>query len=396
MAKGRKISIPKDKYVGQIEINEGNLRIPFLKKKKVALLFVCLNEHYWSYITQVVKDCKEKFLPHHKVDFFVWTDISRFPSVVESIQKRLQAFEGTPNERLKSVMDLLVEVIARFQTYPATTGIVQSMEPKGFRFRRENNAKMWIETGLPLHDEDAISKAIQFGQETINAIMSAAAAEVESFKHSCTIIETEPMEWPIPTLMRYHLFLGEEQKLNGYDYLFYLDADMKVVQKISDEILGKGLTAAPHPGYVLNKRLIPPYEPNSESTAFIPRLGFYAQEGHQKRFYPFYAAGGFQGGVTEKFVRAMKKMKSNIDKDFHKNYQAIWNDESHWNKYLWDYQTRGGNITFLDVSYIYPDSLIKDYYEKIWGRSYEPKIITLTKPFNLSPGALADLGMGSL
>ena len=38
----------------------------------------------------------------------------------------------------------------------------------------------------------------------------------------------------------------------------------------------------------------------------------------------------------------------------------------------------------LSPSYVYPDSLIKEYYEPIWGKSLLPKIITLTKPFTLS------------
>ena len=138
--------------------------------------------------------------------------------------------------------------------------------------------------------------------------------------------------------MRYHLFLNEEEKLKDYEYIYYLDADMRVVQKISDEILGN-LTAAPHPGYVLDKKLIPPYEPNPESASYIHRLGqLVEEEPGKKRFYPFYAAGGFQGGTTKSFLKAMKETKKLIDKDFDKNYIPIWNDESAWNKYLWEYQ----------------------------------------------------------
>ncbi|HVX00468.1 MAG TPA: hypothetical protein VHA52_08555, partial [Candidatus Babeliaceae bacterium] len=74
-----------------------------------------------------------------------------------------------------------------------------------------------------------------------------------------------------------------------------------------------------------------------------------------------------------------------------RNYTAIWNDESHWNKYLWEYQKGGGDITFLDPSYVYPDSLIKEYYVPLWGREYQPKIITLTKPFSVSPQGASEL-----
>jgi len=73
-------------------------------------------------------------------------------------------------------------------------------------------------------------------------------------------------------------------------------------------------------------------------------------------------------------------MRDAIDKDMVTNYVARWNDESHWNKYLFD----NPPSVVLDPSYVYPDSLIEGYYKKIWGRDYTPRIITLTKPFTTS------------
>lgn len=285
-----KVKIPKNKYISKIEVNNDNIEVGFQKKLKIALLFVNINERYWPYFKKVVEDCRQNFLPHQQVDYFVWSDMP----------------EGT------------------------VAGV--------------------------------------------------------------TLTPTDAIEWPAPTLMRYHLFLQREEELKKYDYIFYLDADMRVVQNISNDILGKQLTAAPHPGYVIQSRLIPPYEPNPESEAYIPRLGFMGKdEKGVTRFIPFYAAGGFQGGKAKDFIKAMKVMKQRIDKDFNRNYTAIWNDESHWNKYLWEFQQKGGDITFLDVSYIYPDSLIKEYYEPMWGIKPEPKIITLTKPFTLTKQAANEL-----
>lgn len=279
-----KIPLPKGKYIKRIDVNEKDLDISFAKKKKVALLFISLNAHYWPYAKQVIEDCKSNFLPQHNVDYFVWTDM--------------------PEENLSNV----------------------------------------------------------------------------------TIIPTEPIEWPHPTLMRYHLFLNEEERLKDYDYIFYLDADMRVVTKISDEILGQDLTVALHPMYDLNPTYVPPYEPNIKSTAFIPRLSQIIDEKGKQRLRPLYLAGGFQGGTAQSFIKAMKSMKKWIDKDFNNNYVAIWNDESHWNKYVF---TKKGpildpRVIVLGPEYIYPDSLIKEYYEPRWGRKLEPKIITLTKPFSIS------------
>lgn len=196
-----------------------------------------------------------------------------------------------------------------------------------------------------------------------------------------TIYPTEPMGWPAPTLCRYNLFLEQEERLKEYDYVYYCDADMLFVSRVGEEILGEGLTAAQHPMYALSQEYVPPYEPNPKSTAYIPRVGRILEKGDKKKFQPLYYAGGFQGGRPEVFIQAMKEMKKNIDTDLSKGYISIWNDESHWNKYLF----KNPPAVVLSPSYIYPDSLIKSYYQsKIWGRSYCPKLITLTKKFSMS------------
>ena len=197
------------------------------------------------------------------------------------------------------------------------------------------------------------------------------------------VFPTEPTEWPLPTLMRYNLFLQEEEYLKNFDYLFYIDVDMQIVDWIGEEILGDGLTAAQHPMYALRSILHPPYEPNPESTAYIPRPGRILEEDGKKRFEQLYYAGGFQGGKTEDFIKAMKVMRKNIEDDFNLNYIARWNDESHWNKYLFE----NPPVVVLNPSYIYPDSLIAEYYFKVWGRNYSPKIMTLTKKFTTSSEA---------
>ncbi len=202
-----------------------------------------------------------------------------------------------------------------------------------------------------------------------------------------TVIPTEPHAWPTPTLMRYHLFLGLEEKLKEYDYVFYCDADMLFVSKVGDEVLGEGLTVAEHPMYSLKQEYIPPYEPNPLSKAYIPRLGKVIDVNGKKRLKPIYAAGGFQGGRTEEWLKAMKTMKTWIDEDFMNNLIPIWNDESIWNAYLFRLTQTGllpeGTVV-LNPSYIMPDSLNKVYYQKVWGRNYVPKLITLTKSFSLS------------
>jgi len=288
------------------------------KKFKVALVFICLNPLYWQYAPEMVQGTKEYFLPGHKTDFFFWTDIPENPYEV------YHKISASWKERGKDINDIVI------------SNQIQNIS-------------------------DSINKLR--GQKDIN------------------IIPTEPVEWPYPTLLRYNLFLQEEHKLKDYDYVFYLDIDMKIVNIVGDEILPKeGLMAALHPMYALRKEYWPPYEPNPTSASYIKRPGQIISDGGKPRFMPLYFAGGFQGGKADKFIEAMKETRKIIEQDMNKGYVPIWNDESAWNKYLSENQPE----IVLTPSYIYPDSLIKEYYEPLWGQHYQPKIITVTKWFTTS------------
>lgn len=199
-------------------------------------------------------------------------------------------------------------------------------------------------------------------------------------KIDAKIVPTESHPWPTPTLHRYSLFLNEQKLLEEYDFIYYIDADMLFVSRVGDEIFGD-LVAAQHPMYAIRQEYIPPYEPNEKSTAYIPRVGRVIDKNGKKRLEPLYLAGGFQGGRSGTFIEAMKKMKEMIDEDFTKNsYIAVWNDESYWNRYCLD----NPPTIVLSPSYVYPDSLVKQYYIPTWGRNFCPKLVTITKSFSLS------------
>lgn len=227
-----------------------------------------------------------------------------------------------------------------------------------------------------------------YGDEITETVPMTLEQAKESLKRlqnieGVTYFPVDSVEWPLPTLMRYTVMLGQEEKLKDYDYLFYLDADMRIVNVVGDEILGEGITAAQHPMYALDRKFIPPYEPNPGSHSFIPRPGRTGVRDGKAFFEPLYFAGGFQGGKADVFLEAMKGTKRIIDADMVNNYIPIWNDESAWNKYLFE----NPPAIVLSPSYIYPDSLIEEYYVKVWGKRYTPRIVTLTKPFSISKEA---------
>lgn len=310
-----------------------------LPKYKVAMMFICLNQPYWEFIGKAISGAKQFFLPDHNVDYFLWSDIP-----TKDTKEYLDSLNKLPTQK-EIEENILKSVITEVQ-YPDAR-MRPTISPNQFLSR----------------------------EAVINGVSEARAIK------DLIIFPTEPIEWPYPTLFRYHMFLQQEEALKDYDYVFYCDADMVFANMVGDEILGDGLTAARHPMYALRENLNPPTEPNPESTAFIKRPGMYAVKNGQNFFQPMYYAGGFQGGKTKDFFTAAKEMKKNIDIDLDsKKYVARWNDESHWNKYLFD----NPPAKVLSPAYIYPDSMIKEYYEPIWGRSFNPKLITLTKKFSLA------------
>lgn len=312
-------------------VNYFQANVESVKKNfKVAFCFICLNPLYWEYVKEMVMGAKTFFLPGHQTDYFFWTDIPEKPEEIQNMMT--QAMYGMAQQK--------------------------GIQDPNFAHR--------------------VNTAVE-GALSVRSIPNV------------NIIPTASADWPYPTLLRYNLFLQQEEKLKEYDYIFYCDVDMKFVNIVGDEVLSP-LTAALHPGYAVRKEYCPPYEPNPDSASFIPRPGKIIEDPNsmsqfKKRFVPFYYAGGFQGGESSRFIEAMKACRKIIDADLAKGYIPIWNDESAWNKYL----SENEPSVVLSPAYIYPDSLIREYYIPLWGQDYLPKIKTLTKWFSVSSEGGAQL-----
>jgi histo-blood group ABO system transferase len=168
-------------------------------------------------------------------------------------------------------------------------------------------------------------------------------------------IYQEHTKWPNPTLKRYHIFDKHSDFLSKMDYLYYLDADMRVVAPIGEEIFPdteSELVGTEHPGFFGGRRGT--YDTNPDSTAYVGN-----HEG------TCYYAGGFNGGTSEAFLKMSRTIKENINKDLIKEYIAIWHDESHLNRYFIDNPPKK-----LSPSYCYPES---------WNLPFEKKILALDK-----------------
>lgn len=166
-------------------------------------------------------------------------------------------------------------------------------------------------------------------------------------------------KFPYASLYRYAIMTKVDYDT---DYIFYLDADMCIVDFVGDEILGD-IVAVRHPGYFRGGGS---WETNRRSSAYIPI---------EKRIK--YYCGGFNGGETETFVKAMEMMRDIIEYDEKRGVMAIWQDESHLNKLFADMPEL---LHELDPSYCMPEPMHKRID---WGiNNFKPKILALEKQKN--------------
>lgn len=226
----------------------------------------------------------------------------------------------------------------------------------------------------------ATNKYIQFVAPLLNSIeenflndheISALVFtnhEIEETTDNVKISQIDHEPWPIPTLKRYHYFIKESEYISQFDYCFYMDVDMRIVNKVGDEILGD-LVATQHPGMYFKSPNECTYERREQSTAYVPY-------GEGKMYY----AGGFNGGKPEHFLKMSKSIVENVEKDFQNNLIAVWHDESHMNRYL----INTPPTLELTPSYCFPEGATQDgspssYYPLGWKVPFDPKIMALQK-----------------
>ena len=160
--------------------------------------------------------------------------------------------------------------------------------------------------------------------------------------------------FPDDTQDRYEMFLSIEKELKKYDYIYYLNANAKVVGEVGEEILPtrkQGIMVVCSPELCRTKvRANYPYETNPKSTAYIA-----PDEGVE------YVQGGFVGGRTKSFLQMSHTLQKNIQIDKQNGIKAIWDDESHLNRYI-----IGKEVLIMQPNYIwwliFSDPVLKKQY----------------------------------
>lgn len=158
------------------------------------------------------------------------------------------------------------------------------------------------------------------------------------------------LPWPMMTLLRYRIFIEHRQYLEKMDYLYYCDADMRLVGEVGKEILGTTVGTIHPLFYDKPREMLVGYEGRPESRAYI-------SIGKGKRYY----AGGFLGGVSKDFLSLATVIADSIDDDLERGVIAKWHDESHLNRY---YADNPPSIE-LSPSYCYPEDMSLPFEKKI-------------------------------
>ncbi|XP_054853252.1 histo-blood group ABO system transferase-like [Eublepharis macularius] len=117
-------------------------------------------------------------------------------------------------------------------------------------------------------------------------------------------------------------YYSQQRFIYEVDFLVCVDVDMRFSDSVGVEILSE-VFATIHPGFYAAERQAFTYERRPISEAYIPR-----DEGD------FYYCGGFFGGTVAEVYKLTKKCHEAIMADKNKNVEAVWQEESHLNKYF--------------------------------------------------------------
>lgn len=149
-----------------------------------------------------------------------------------------------------------------------------------------------------------------------------------------SMIYYEDRGWAVNVSSKSDCILQIYSVLESFDYIFYINANYKILDYISCQEILPGesndyLVALSFDHFVSCDKDSYPYDRNSKSLAYIP----YGQGIH-------YYQASFYGGRSRELLLLAQTCSYNTQIDFSKGIIASWQDESYLNKYLLDYNPR--------------------------------------------------------
>ena len=139
------------------------------------------------------------------------------------------------------------------------------------------------------------------------------------------IFREENMGWPRNALMLYEFLNKYNETLITFDYVYVFDVDITIEAEVGQEILGMRVGTI-HPSFFHKPRSEFSYDQNPKSTAYVDK----SVEG------VYYFAGALFGGCSKEVATMASVIHHNVHKDLEIDYIAVWHDESHLNRQVYE------------------------------------------------------------
>jgi len=151
------------------------------------------------------------------------------------------------------------------------------------------------------------------------------SARVMGQKHdNVTCIYQGRAGWPYDTLLRFHWFAMVQDRLAGYDFCYYCNANSVFVGEVTEQVIPFPTKEKPlifwcHTAHYDD------HSSNDITTERNPMSTAYVGPDTPCRSL----GGGFFGGTAQAFLKMTLELRDNIQKDLSNGIIAVWHDQSH-------------------------------------------------------------------
>jgi len=189
--------------------------------------------------------------------------------------------------------------------------------------------------------------------------------DIDDLPENINLFYQEHLQWPYITLYRWNTILQIKKNLLDFDYVLFLDADMRVVDEILEEDLftDKKYIGVHHPCHFLGMEPHTKYpgafETNQKSCAAIT----------PEDDISMYWQGCLWGGKVPYVIEMIEQLDKRTKIDEEKNIIAQWHDESHMNKFFLENKN---DVHTLGPQFAYPE-VFSNFCD------FDPKIVHLSK-----------------
>ena len=190
--------------------------------------------------------------------------------------------------------------------------------------------------------------------------------EIPEPPENVIVYQQEHLEWPYITLYRFKMIMQSFDDIKDCDYLLFLDADMRVVDKVTTEDLiddTKKYIGVHHPCHYLGM------EPHNKAPGAFEVRPVSRAAVTEDELMDVYYQGCLWGGKLPHVLDMVKELDSRTDEDHDKDIIAQWHDESHLNKFYIEHRDE---VHTVSPSCAYPEVFAS-------ACTLDPKIVHLAK-----------------